>query len=262
VNCSGRTTVNRHSLRNDPQERAVSGGIVMAMAEKLTRHVWLLAVLVGMEIANPLLAGEGLTARILSFVLLIVVVVTIFRAVLHTKHQRYVGAALVSAAIALEVARDGLPVNLQLPLDVILSSLVAAFFVFVFSLIVTRVFRTHRLGLDDVVGAFAGYIIIALIWGRLYALVWLLVPRSFSISPDIMWQVRNWHTLHTLFDYYSLATLATVGYGDITTTAPASNALVWLEVMCAQFYLAVVVATIVGIKVAQALASSRDGTEP
>jgi hypothetical protein len=35
--------------------------------------------------------------------------------------------------------------------------------------------------------------------------------------------------------------------------------LVWLEVMCGQFYLAVVVATIVGMKMAQAISPpSRD----
>jgi hypothetical protein len=39
---------------------------------------------------------------------------------------------------------------------------------------------------------------------------------------------------------------------------PATNTLVWLEVMCGQFYLAVVVATIVGIKMSQALAAPRD----
>ena len=40
---------------------------------------------------------------------------------------------------------------------------------------------------------------------------------------------------------------------NITTTRPLSNTLLWLEVMCGQFYLAVVVATIVGMKMAQAL---------
>jgi ion channel len=232
----------------------------MATAEKLTTHVWLLAALVGLEIVNPLMAGARLSARILSVVLLAGVGVAVFRAVLHTKHQRYAGVTLASTAVALHIARDQVPANLQLPLDVITSTIVAAFFVFVFSLLVAHLFRTRRLGFNDVVGAFSGYIVIALIWGRLYALVWLLVPRSFSISPDIRWQLSNWHTLHTLFDYYSLTTLATIGYGDITTTAPASNTLVWLEVMCGQFYLAVVVATIVGIKISQALAASRDGT--
>jgi hypothetical protein len=233
----------------------------MATAEKLTSNVWLLAALVGTEIVNPLMAGATLSGRILSVVLLAGVVVAVFRAVLHTKHQRYAGVTLAITAVALQIARDELPAGFQLPLDVISGTIIGAFFVFVFSLLVTHLFRARRLGFNDIVGAFSGYIIIALIWGRLYALVWLLVPRSFSISSDITWQLGNWHTLHTLFDYYSLTTLATVGYGDITTTAPASNTLVWLEVMCGQFYLAVVVATIVGIKISQALAAPRDGTE-
>jgi voltage-gated potassium channel len=128
-----------------------------------------------------------------------------------------------------------------------------AFFVFVFAVIVSHVFGARRLHRDDVVGAFSGYILIALIWGRLYALAWIAAPDSFSISPDIHWQLDNWHTLHALFDYYSFTTISSIGYGDITTTRPASNMLVWLEVMCGQFYMAVVVATIVGMKMAQAL---------
>lgn len=81
--------------------------------------------------------------------------------------------------------------------------------------------------------------------------MWLLVPGS--------WQLGNWHTLHAPFDYFSITTLVTVGYENVMTTAPVANTLVWLEVMCGQFYLAVVVATI-GIKVAQALAAERDGS--
>jgi voltage-gated potassium channel len=232
----------------------------MATAEKRTSHVWLLAVLVGIEIVNPLVARGGLPARILADVFLIGVVVAVFRAVLHTKRQRYVGVTLASTAIALQIARDAMPAGLQPPLDMITSTVGGAFFLFILSVVVSHLFRTRRLGFDDVVGAFSGYLLIALIWGRLYALVWLLAPHSYSISPDITWQLSNWHTLHALFDYYSLTTLVTVGYGAITTAAPASNTLVWLEVMCGQFYLAVVVATIVGIKVSQALAAPRDGT--
>jgi hypothetical protein len=120
------------------------------------------------------------------------------------------------------------------------------------------VFGARTLRMDDIVGAFSGYIIIGVIWGRLYVAAWLVVPNYFSISPEIKWQLANWNTLHALFDYYSFATITTIGYGDITTTGPATNTLLWLEVMCGQFYLAVVVATIVGIKMSQALAT-RDG---
>jgi voltage-gated potassium channel len=232
----------------------------MAVPEKITRHVWLLALLVGMELVNPLLADETLAPRILSTALFIAVGVAVLSAVLRTKRQRVVGAVLLGAAIALDIGRNVASAAHQLPMEVIGGTIVASFFLFVFSVILSELFSTRRIGFNDVVAAFSGYILIALIWGRLYTIVWLLVPRSFSISDDIKWQLGNWHTLHTLFDYYSLTTLATVGYADITTTAPASNNLVWLEVLSGQFYLAVVVATIVGIKISQALTVPRDGT--
>jgi len=148
---------------------------------------------------------------------------------------------------------------MKLPVELALNISTAAFFVFCLYVIVNHVFGARNLRADDVVGAFSGYIIIALIWGRLYGLAWMIVPGSFSINSDIRWQLANWHTFQALFDYYSFTTISSIGYGNITTTSPVSNTLVWLEVMCGQFYLAVVVATIVGIKVAQALASPRDG---
>jgi hypothetical protein len=143
-------------------------------------------------------------------------------------------------------------------MEILISLSAATFYAFVLYVILNHVFGARTLRMDDIVGAFSGYIIIGVIWGRLYVAAWLVVPNYFSISPEIKWQLSNWNTLHALFDYYSFATITTIGYGDITTTGPATNTLLWLEVMCGQFYLAVVVATIVGIKMSQALAT-RDG---
>jgi voltage-gated potassium channel len=88
----------------------------------------------------------------------------------------------------------------------------------------------------------------------------LAAPNSFSISQNIQWQLQDWSTLHALFDYYSFTTISSIGYAYITTSAPSSNTLVWLEVMCGQFYLAVVVATIVGMKMAEAMSTPPEGT--
>jgi hypothetical protein len=231
----------------------------MATAGKLTRHIQLLAALVAMELGNPLMAGMKVPARILSLVLFSLVCVAVFRAVFATNRRRWIAMAFAGIAVALGLARLWAPAGLQLPIDLALDVAAGAFFVFVFAVIVSHVFGARRLHSDDVVGAFSGYILIALIWGRLYALLWTVAPDSFSISPDIRWQLDNWHTLHALFDYYSFTTISSIGYGDITTTRPVSNMLVWLEVMCGQFYLAVVVATIVGMKMAQAMSPpSRD----
>jgi voltage-gated potassium channel len=226
----------------------------------MTRHVQLIAALVAMELVQPLMAEAKLAARILAVALFSLVCIAVFRALFNSSRRRRLGTTLAVAAIAIDLAGALVPTELQLSTEVAMNVASAGFFVFVLSVIVSHMFGTRRLQIDDVVGAFSGYILIALIWGRLYALAWLIVPGSFRISPDIRWQLDNWNRLHALFDYYSFTTISGIGYGDITTTGPASNTLVWLEAMCGQFYLAVVVATIVGIKVAQALASPSDGS--
>jgi len=225
----------------------------------MSRHVQLLTALVVTELVNPLMADVNWAARLFSAVLFGILGVAVFRAIFDTKSRRRIGAALACAAIAINFLRLLVPVGMKLPAEVALNVSTAAFFAFCLYVIVNHVFGARNLRADDVVGAFSGYILIALIWGRLYALAWMLVPGSFTISSNIQWQLANWHTSQALFDYYSFTNISSIGYGDITTTGPVSNTLVWLEVMCGQFYLAVVVATIVGIKVAQALASPRDG---
>jgi hypothetical protein len=230
----------------------------MAIKE-ITRHVQLLAALVATELVNPLMAKATRTERLVSIALFAMVCVAVFRAFFITKRHRVIGSSLAGCTIGIDLARLLAPRGLQLQMDALLNVSACAFYVFVLVVIVNQVFSTRRLRVDDVVGAFSGYIVIALFWGRLYALAWAAVPSAFRISPDISWQLQNWSTLHTLFDYYSFTTITSIGYGDITTTGPVSDALIWLEVICGQFYMAVVVATIVGMKVAEALASPRDG---
>jgi voltage-gated potassium channel len=231
----------------------------MATAGKMTRHVQLLAALIATEMVRPFMAKVDVAGRILSAVFFLFVLVAVFRAVFDTKHRRRVGWILGGITIAMNFVDALAPAAWQSVMEILISLSAATFYAFVLYVILNHVFGARTLRMDDIVGAFSGYIIIGVIWGRLYVAAWLVVPNYFSISPEIKWQLSNWNTLHALFDYYSFATITTIGYGDITTTGPATNTLLWLEVMCGQFYLAVVVATIVGIKMSQALATPRDG---
>jgi voltage-gated potassium channel len=231
----------------------------MATSMRITRHVQLLTALVATEVVSPLLAQAKVAAHVVSILLFGMVCVAVFRALFATTRRRWIGSILAAITLAIDLARLFLPKQLQLSMDVLLNIFASAFFVFVLTVILSHVFSTRRLRIDDVVGAFSGYIVIALLWGRLYALTWLAAPDSFRISQDIQWQLQDWSTLHALFDYYSFTTISSIGYAYITTSAPPSNTLVWLEVMCGQFYLAVVVATIVGMKMAEALSTPREG---
>jgi voltage-gated potassium channel len=230
-----------------------------AQGARMTRHVQLLTALVVSELASPLLAEAELWARIFSILLFGLVCVAVFRALFATKRRRWIGSILAGLVLAMNLARLLTPGGMLPWADVLENVSAAAFFVFVLSVIISHVFGARQLRIDDVVGAFSGYIIIALLWGRLYSLTWRISPGSFSINPDILWQLHDWNMRHSLFDFYSFTTISSIGYAGITTTGPAANQLVWLEVMCGQFYLAVVVATIVGIKVAQALSTPRGG---
>ncbi|MCR4415511.1 MAG: potassium channel family protein, partial [Thermoguttaceae bacterium] len=56
-----------------------------------------------------------------------------------------------------------------------------------------------------------------------------------------------------VLSYFSFITLATVGYGDVTPTTSLARTLAWTEAITGQFYLAVLVAGLVGLKVTQAI---------
>jgi voltage-gated potassium channel len=217
------------------------------------KHTWLLAALVALEVVQPYLAYASIPARVVSSALLFAVVFAVFLADLMSWRQRWIAAAIALPAVLLEITHYALPESSRLLFTSVYHVSIASFLGFVVVLILGRVLRKRQLEIDDVVGAFAGYVMITVLWGNLYALAELLVPGSFRIDPQIAWQLQEWHTRRALFDYFSFATISGVGYNDISTIAPTSNTLKWLEVMCGQFYLAVVVATTVGLKLAQAV---------
>jgi voltage-gated potassium channel len=63
-----------------------------------------------------------------------------------------------------------------------------------------------------------------------------------------------------LFDYYSLMTLTTMGYGNITPIRPPATSLTWMEAMFGQFYIAVIVAQLVGLKLAEGIKPTESKT--
>ena len=49
------------------------------------------------------------------------------------------------------------------------------------------------------------------------------------------------------FMYYSFVTITTLGYGDLTPVRPLARAVTYLEAIVGQFYVAVLVAWLVGM---------------
>lgn len=101
------------------------------------------------------------------------------------------------------------------------------------------VFRRKTVDGNTLLGAVCVYLLTGLIWAILYKIVADLWPHSFNgINGE------------AIFDdllYFSFVTLASLGYGDITPLAPIARTLAYLEVITGQFYLAIMVAGLMGM---------------
>ena len=107
----------------------------------------------------------------------------------------------------------------------------------------TQLVRTRTITLTVIIATLCLYLIIGLFWGTLYTLLYVVDPGSFS---GAMLDNDPPMTHLTTFNYFSMVTLTTLGYGDITPQTPAAGALCQMEAITGQFFTAVVVAWLVG----------------
>lgn len=105
--------------------------------------------------------------------------------------------------------------------------------------------RSRRVTLNVLYITFCLYLILGLLWGSLYALLFELSPGAYGGA--LLDNVQG-NTLH-VFNYFSIVTLTTLGYGDITPQIPGAAALCQMEAIVGQFFTAVLVAWFVGIYV-------------
>lgn len=216
------------------------------------RHLLLLAALLLVVITQPLVARESVVTRLVYDLAVAAAALAVLVVVFAFRWERRVAIVLALPAIALTVVRYALPDGALAPYAVAFHLSAVLFLGFAVAIVVRDIFRGRAIGFDAVLGAFAGFLLLGVAWGSLYAVVEVVAPGSFSVAPEIRWQLGDWHLRRALFNYVSFATMASLGYNDVTAVAPLANTLMWLEVMTAQFYLAVVIAQIVGLKLAQA----------
>lgn len=200
--------------------------------------------------------SQGLAARaIIADVLVILAVLAVFFLVFEHTPQRLAALVAAIAAIAITLAHYVLPDRFHVPLAVAYHGLLIVFVGWALVEIVRNLFAEKPVQTDDIFGAVCGYIVAGLAWANLYALSELLVPGSFSVAPVIQGELADWHGRRALFTYFSFTAISSLGYADVTPTRAPATTMVLVEVVFGQFYLAVVVAQIVSMRLAQAAKS-------
>lgn len=110
--------------------------------------------------------------------------------------------------------------------------------------------RGRRLTIDSIFATVAAYLLMALLFAQIYLCVVTWDPTSFSMPIGAA--ERSSQMLQSDMTYFSLVTLATVGYGDVLPATHTARMLAMFQAVIGQFYLAVVVALFVGIYSSQA----------
>ena len=107
-----------------------------------------------------------------------------------------------------------------------------------------QVLFTGPIDSNKVVGAVCVFLLAGLAWTTLYMILVLFNPEAFyglDLGP--------WYDIFPDLVYFSFVSLTTLGYGDIGPTAPIARFLVFMEAIVGQFYIAILVASLVGILV-------------
>jgi Ion channel len=120
--------------------------------------------------------------------------------------------------------------------------------------ILKDVLRRGQISTDKICGAICVYLLIGFAWAFGYGIIEFINPGSFSGLAQIG---TNNHVGRIMqLRYFSVATLTTLGFGDILPRTPVARALATLEAVTGQIYLTVLIARLVGLHIVHA--SSRD----
>jgi len=219
------------------------------------RHRWPFAVVLAasllLAVAQPLMSELFDERRSFDFFFSLLIV-TVLRLVFEQREYRSLAFGLGLAAFVGIWVSHGFSGQAS-RLLLIGSQLVAACF-FAFALYgILRAILAKQASGDAIFGALVGYLLLGIIWSVLYSAVEMASPGSFRLPASAGTDVAGTAPDRGDLSYFSFITLATVGYGDVTPTTPLARTLAWIEAIVGQFYLAVLVAGLVGFKVTQAM---------
>jgi hypothetical protein len=119
-----------------------------------------------------------------------------------------------------------------------------------FSILIVKHFLLDKtILIYRITAAVAIYLIIGVLFARLYEIVYLFNADAFSLDETI--------NLYSLI-YFSFVTLLTLGYGDIVPVSIAARSLAILEGVIGQLYIVILISSLVSEFSALAIKSSKE----
>ncbi len=210
------------------------------------RFSYLLISLVLLLLLHPIVAGVFI-GRIIENIALSVVLLSAVYSVSRKKQVFTIAVLLAFPAFAGTWVAYFLG-NVYLTL--MAWSFAIVFLTLIGGIVLSDVLKAEKVTTDTIHGAISVYLLIGVTWAILYSLIEGVQPQSFLIAHGQITYVTE-YILHFL--YYSFVTLTTLGYGDITPLTPLAKTLSYMEAVTGQIYIAVLIARLVGVHIAQSI---------
>jgi hypothetical protein len=209
------------------------------------RYLVLTSTLVVFLVIQPIVLDFGDSPLVFD-ALLGLVLVTVLLTFTREKKWRVVAWTIGLSAAAFSLGGYAFASAAQDASLIIGHAIGIAFFLAATIRIVLSLVTAPQLSIDSVFGAICGYLLLGTSFGLAFSMIDYLSPNSFEFGSRLADDLLVGRLRSQLFVYFSFVTLTTAGYGDIMPVSPPARTLAWVEAMIGQFYLAVLVAGLVG----------------
>ena len=221
------------------------------------RYSWLLAALLLMLIIGPLigrfqLIGQGFY---IGDLILAVVLLSSVK-FLFKRHVHFVVClGLTVFAIACGSLSRFVETDHALAIRVAGHVLEACLLGYMTALIGLDIFTTEEVDADTISGSISLYLLVASFFAVVFTIIGNVEPTAFHIPADIQIPDASMGP-DRLMAYFSITTITTLGYGDITPRGEFARSLANFEALLGQIYLTVLVARLVGRNLTRSLKNS------
>ena len=252
---SNRKSAEEREARVDDFADLIWRSIGLGRRNRPGRYTVLLFTILLMIVAQPLFATHKLAQAFVTLLMSLVLLAALY-SLSESRGFFIFGLILMAPAF---IARWIVQFFPSSTVDVIAAISASTFIFFTVIALVRQLFNVRRVTLDTIAAAICAYLLMALAWGFMFALVAFKQPDAFSAglvlkpsrdSASIIAELHN-------FIYYSFVCLTTTGYGDIAPRSEIARMLSILESVCGQMYLAVLIARLVSLEVAQSMMGDR-----
>ena len=201
-------------------------------------------LLLGARMALPDRGDVALLVDLCGVAFLVVGLVTL------CDDPKYRRAALIVGcpAVLSGLLSHALPLEESRTIHILARVLATLFLGFTVAVVIRSLIAARSVSWDTIAAALVGYLVLAVTWTQMYCILEIVQPDSFAIEVASQEQLHHFGQRQAVLEYFSLITLSTLGYGDVIPASRPARSLACLEAIIGQFYLAVLVAGLVGMR--------------